>query len=142
MFVLSLIALILAILGVVAGLLFFNDYCQNKFGHAFLTKTMFVVTAAGFLLVYYGHMWYQASVNHHGDTLNGIVLMVLGNIMLFGVIYHNVTKTNLLYGVTGSTIQIALFGTIGYVAVTLLIIAAIANLMLMVDAKPVWIVNK
>jgi len=41
-----------------------------------------------------------------------------------------------------STIQIALFGTIGYVAITLLIIAAIANIMLMVDSKPVWIVNK
>jgi len=56
MFVLSLIALILAILGVVAGLLFFNDYCQNKFGHVFLTKTMCFVTAAVFACLLRPHV--------------------------------------------------------------------------------------
>jgi hypothetical protein len=64
-------------------------------------------------------MWYQASVNNHGDTLNGIVLMVLGRHHALWCHLSQCDQNQLVYGIAGLTIQIALFGTIGYVAITL-----------------------
>lgn len=124
------------------GLSYFNAHCEKKFGFKFLTKPLFVLTVAGVLLLIFGNEWRLDSIKTGGDMLNGIVLMILGGGLLAFLFYLNITKTNVLYGVSGSALQILVFGVLGYMGLFLLIIVAFLYFLLLSYAKPVWVINR
>lgn len=99
-----------------------------------------ITIAVGLALA--GQHWYDAALSSNGDSLNGIVLMVLSALICISFIIYNVVKTNITYGVLGSVTQIAIFGTIGFFSLFILVIYCAICIIPHFYAKPVYVVNK
>ncbi|HHY0626531.1 TPA: hypothetical protein ACVU5F_004611 [Vibrio parahaemolyticus] len=120
--------LVLEIVGgllVVAAILFllhsFDKHYDRKFGHRFFKLSAFIILSVAVGFVWGGQLWYESALKEGGDTLNGVACMVIGVVIVFGVVIYNLKNTNLLYGLLGSLVQIAIFGTLAYVSLPILI---------------------
>ena len=124
------------------GITKFNQHCAAKFGHAFFTKTAFYITAAALGLLVVGNLWRHSAIQSHGDALNGIVVMVLGALLACWLVYVNIRRTDALYGIGGSVAQLGLFSALAWVWLPLMVLALIGQFLLLMTAKPVYLVNR
>ncbi|PMS19751.1 hypothetical protein C0Z18_13045 [Trinickia dabaoshanensis] len=142
MLVIKLLAVVAVIAALVLGITMFNQHCAEKFGHAFFTKKAFYLTAAALGLIAVGNIWRHSSIQSHGDTLNGLVLMILGTLMACWMIYVNIRRTDAVYGIGGSVAQLGLFSVLAWVWLPLMVLALIGQFLLLMTAKPVYVVNR
>lgn len=144
MLVLKIIGGIVTIIAVIVAMLTFDNHCQEKFKYKFFTIISLVISAAGVLISYAGYSWYDSAVKSGGDILNGIIILSIGLIILTSLIYYNFKRTNLLYGVCGSAVQISVFGGIAYIGAFffLLFIGLSIFVKIFGNIKPVWIINR
>jgi len=114
-----------------------NNKVIKKFNHDFLDSGNFIIAFISNLFIYFGHMWYVEAITKSGDVLNGILIMGIGGLGLLLLITLNIKMTNFLVGLTGSLIQITLFGIASFFAffVIFIVIAFFAN------ARPVYNIN-
>ncbi|HFU0229607.1 hypothetical protein L1D19_23450 [Vibrio natriegens] len=109
---------------VVAAILFLlhslDKHYDKKFGHRFFKLSAFIILAVAVGFVWGGQLWYESALKDGGDTLNGIACMVIGGLIVIGMVVFNLKRTNLVYGLLGSFVQIAIFGTLAYVSMPLL----------------------
>lgn len=70
---------------------------------------------------------YEAAAHRHGDILNGLLLMAFGLGGLAWFVIGNVRKTDIVYGMGGSAIQIQL-AILSYFAVAVVGLAAVVLL--------------
>lgn len=120
----------------------FNNHCSGLFGHAFFTRNAFLVTVASLVFLIVGNMWRQSAAVHHGDVLNGTVVMLIGAGITFFMIYSNIKRTNLVYGIGGSVVQLGLFFALAYISIPFVIIGLFCYFFTLASAKPVYIVNR
>ncbi|MGU7843796.1 hypothetical protein ACV22V_30565 [Burkholderia sp. AW33-5] len=142
MLVIKLIIAIAAIAAVVLGITKFNQHCLNKFGHAFFTKPAFYATTVALVLLIAGNYWRHSAELSHGDTLNGIALMALGTAVACWLVYVNVRRTDAIYGIGGSVVQLGLFSALAWVSLPLMALVLIGQFLLIMSAKPVYVVNR
>jgi uncharacterized BrkB/YihY/UPF0761 family membrane protein len=105
---------LLCLAGVYFGVRFainsINEHCDRKFGHEFLTMDFLYICTFAYLIFFCGRFWYSHALQTRGDTLNGIIVMILGILIFLFIIFLNVRSSNYVYGILGSVVQIALFG--------------------------------
>ncbi|MDF4820330.1 hypothetical protein ABK988_22535 [Vibrio parahaemolyticus] len=110
---------------VVAAILFLlhslDKHYDKKFGHRFFKLSAFIILAVAVGFEWGGQLWYESSLKDGGDTLNGMACMAIGVLIFVGVVIYNLKRTNLVYGLLGSFVQIAIFGTLAYVSMPLLL---------------------
>lgn len=142
MLVIKLIIAIAAIAAIVFGVSKFNQHCLDKFGHAFFTKPAFYTTTAALVLLIAGNYWRHSAATSHGDTLNGIALMGFGVAVACWLVYVNIRRTDAIYGIGGSVVQLDLFSALAWVSLPLMALVLIGQFLLIMSAKPVYVVNR
>lgn len=142
MLVLTILAIGASVAAFLFGLGAFEGHVNRKFGHRFFTMGSFLFTALSFAVLIGGEDWYRSAAHSHQDTLNGLVLCVIGAAMILWVVISNIRRTNLAYGVGGSAIQLPIFAVLAYFGIIAL---AIGFALMLVggasSATPVRIVN-
>lgn len=142
MLVIKLVLVVAVLVAFVVGIKKFNNHCALKFGHAFFTKRAFYFTAAAIGVYAVGQMWRSDAQHTHGDTLNGIVLMVIGALIAAWLVFDNVKRTNPVYGTLGSAASLGLFSVLAWVWLPLMAIGLVCYFIMLASAKPVYVVNR
>lgn len=142
MFVIEIICALMVFGGLIYAVGWFNAHCSKRFRHKFFTSASFISVLASLLLIFGGKLWYASAAESHGATLNGIMLMVLGAAGLVAMVWYNIRRTNLAYGIGGSALQIPALAFLAYVSLPILVIAVIGYIYLVSRAQPVFVVNK
>lgn len=88
--------LVLKILGIIAFVYFvywvylkISSYCIEKYNYDLFDFTHLTLVSVSYLFFYYGHHFYNIALQHNWDTLNGIILILIGLIPLVLVITLN-----------------------------------------------------
>jgi len=127
---------------ILGTLSFFDEHCSEKFGHRFFTRTTFTLTAISCVLIALSYHWHLSATKTHGDALNGLVLAGIGAIILIGIVIANILRTNWLYGIGGSMIQLPLFVGLTCAGIPILIVGGAVYLIAgAAGAQPVQVVN-
>jgi hypothetical protein len=142
MLVLKILGILLAIAALVFSVITFDKHCYRKFSHRFFTAFTYITSTVAIVLGMIGFYWYNHSLTTGGDTLNGIVIIILSALVGLSLFYINFKKTNLLYGITGSALQLLIFGALAQTSITIFIIIILGALCNAFYAKPVYVVNK
>jgi hypothetical protein len=142
MLVIKLILAAAVVIAFVVGIKRFNEHCVGQFGHAFFTKRAFYFTAAVIGLYAVGNMWRHSAQQAHGDSLNGVVLMIIGGLIACWMIFDNIRRTNVVYGTIGSTGALGLFSVLAWVWLPLMAIGLVCYFFMLMSAKPVYVVNR
>jgi hypothetical protein len=122
---LKILGVLVLLFGIGVVLMMFDAHIEKKFGHRFFTKPSLIASGVAVVLFVVGASWYDSALKSQGDILNGLVTAGVGVLILVGVGIHNVIKTNLLYGIGGSLIQLPILAIVAYfgIAVFLLLLA-------------------
>jgi hypothetical protein len=142
MLVIEIISAVAVLVGLYVAVIKFNAHCSARFGHKFFTSGTLMWVLAALLLIFGGEFWYSSAAQNHGSILNGIVLIGLGATALIAMVWQNIRRTNLVYGVGGSAIQIPALAFLAYLGLPVLVIAVIAYIIFVSRATPVWVVNR
>lgn len=141
MTVLKIIGIIVAIASIIKAISIFNSHCAGKFHFKFFSTSAFIVAALSVWICGGGYEWYKFSLANNEDTLNGIILMTLSLIILIGLIYYNFKKTNFLYGLIGTILQIGLFIPIACLSAPLIIVMVTALIIDDIRSAPIGVVK-
>lgn len=142
MLVLKIIGVVVVLASLLYALFAFDEHCFNKFKHKFFNKNSFVVVVVAFCLIIAGESWRAEALKTGGDELNGIVLMVIGVVTLIALLFYNLKKTNVIYGIGGTSIQLLLFAILAYFGIFVLMFGFIISIITASFAKPVYVINK
>ena len=138
MLVLKILGVIAIIIGIISVVGILNQKCIEKFQVPLFSKG----SASATICLFAGLLWYQEALKSKGDTLNGIVLLVLGGIITIGVLISSYRKTNIIFGTLAAVIHIFLLILMTYIGIPLFIIYVIGSIILIFSSKPVYVVNK
>jgi len=102
--VLLVIAIIFALVGKI------NDFSESRYNYEFFTWGNLFFTTVAYALMYFGRDWYLSElVLKDGDTLNGVVLIVIGVLMILGLLLTHIKSTNFFFGLIVGLAQLALY---------------------------------
>lgn len=141
MAVLKFIFFVAIVIVILAGIFHFNEHCQKKFSYRFFTSASYITSAVATWAAMAGYNWYEYSNQNGGDILNGIVIMIIAGIIAGALIYYNFKKTNLIYGVGGTALQLGLFIPLAYASTVLVILMLLAVIFGKFGATPVRIIK-
>lgn len=135
---------VLVILGLAIGayLLYFsavkfNEYTQKQYRYLFFQMNSFLAIAISYGLLFFGNRWYETALDKGEDTLNGIILMVIGVIIIIAMIIKNFYETDFITGLFGTLFQLSLYVLCTIIgAFVLLVLFAIAA-----QTRPVYNLN-
>ncbi|HIP15398.1 MAG TPA: hypothetical protein EYG74_07910 [Sulfurimonas autotrophica] len=123
--------LILSIIGIIVGIVLIygfiievNRYTEKTYSYEFFNFANYSISAAGYVLIYYGYNWYEKALNTDQDILNGIILVGIGIILIGFVLYFNIKNTSIKLSILFSPIQqvlYAVFALFGLLAIVLMI---------------------
>lgn len=119
-----------------------NLKCLKKFKIPLISKAKSGSLLISSVLLVVGQALYSQAKESGGDILNGIILMSIGVLIFLGIVYVIYKKTDLLYTLIGSVINLLLLLLITYIGLPLLIIYCACYVYLLLNAKPVYVVNK
>lgn len=137
MLVLSIIGAIVAIILVYMFVTKVNSYTMKKYDYEFFNFITYGISAAGYVLIYYGHQWYQNAIADHSDSLNGVLIMLIGIVMISLIIYINFKNTPVKLSLMLTPVQQILYAALAVVGFMALVLG-IAYLM---QTKPVYQIN-
>jgi len=126
MTILKIVSAILALLAFVVALSAFEHHCSRKFGYRFFTRTTFTLTLISCALVAVGYHWHTTAAAAYAPALNGLLLAGGGAVILIGIACLNIVRTNWLYGIVGSIIQLPLFVSLTYAGWPFLLLGIVA----------------
>jgi hypothetical protein len=115
-----------------------NSYSYKKYKYEFFNMQNFVTTAIGYAFLFFGNNWYMNAVKANGDLLNGGILIGIGAVTVLYVVYINIKRTDLLFGLFFTLFQLVLYValTLGAAFALLIVMAALS------ETKPVYNLNK
>ena len=142
MLILKILEIIAFIAGVIVALHFFNEHCNKKFSHRFFTKKSFLATVGALALLITGNLWRTNALQSGGDVLNGIVVMGIGILVALGLIYFNYKRTNFVYGVGGTVLQLLAFSVMAYIGIVVLAIGLFLSFMSGMSTQNVRVINR
>lgn len=96
---------------VFAGMLYFHRHCERKFAYRFFTwRPLVVLTLSVWALAAGG--W---AFSKHDESLEplGWIFFAIGGMVLWLFLGRNFTRTGIVYGAAGSTLQVMLVFTVG-----------------------------
>lgn len=141
--------LVLAIMGILAavggagwGLWRFNKYADDRFDHQFFTFNVLVIGVALTLCVTLGRLFWESARHTAGDPLNGLILMSIGAIGALALMLRNVRRTNVVFGLAGSALQLSMFSVVaalGLAYVAIMVAVAVLGILGSLGALPVRI---
>lgn len=138
MTVLSIIAVLVAALTLYGFIITINQYTNNKFSFEFFSWGNYAASAIGYASIIYGYNWYEDVLLKGGDLLNGQLLMSIGALLVLSVVYNNIKKSSLLFGIPMSFIQQML-----YIPLTIVGFLALFGLFVFASqTRPVYNINK
>ena len=126
---------VVIILGLIAS--WINTFSIKKFNHKFFNWSNFIITALGYLALWFGNDWFQEASTTGGDILNGQLLMGIGAVFVIGVFLNDIRRTNFIFGIFAGAYQLAIYVPLSIVS-ALLVLMAMAWAM---DTKPVYNIN-
>lgn len=142
MIVISIIGILLALLIFYLAITFFNEHCDDKFGHRFFTMPILIALGIAGGLFLWGYSWYQsASAAPDGDVLNGIALMVISIVIYLAIAVYNFKNTNIVYGIFGTAIQFSLLSIIAYFGFIFFVIYIVCAFFLSITADRVVVMR-
>lgn len=122
--------------------LYIDEISQKRFNnYRFFSNDAITICVVGYYFIlaaffFYPELFEITSID--GDTLNGIILFVIGVLILIYNIYKNVVNTDFFYGIIFTAIQ--MFVSV-FVAFVFLVIVAILFVLLS-ETKPVYNINE
>lgn len=123
MIVITILAGLAAIAAAFGLVRFIQNAVDARYGYRPITKITFGAFCGGFMLIIWGQGWYLSATKNHGDTLNGVMLMLLGATLLGWVVYRNIKRTTLAAGVGITAVQVPIFAVMAYLGIFVLAIA-------------------
>lgn len=132
--------IIAALVFAVRGLTLFRRLMQARFGYKFFRIWHFLAIFCGALLIFLGH-WVRSASDPASRGFNGLALMALGAGFVGFLFLENCRKTNLLYGLAGTALELAIspvLFTFSLLCLPVLILAAFGFL----TAKRVYVANR
>jgi len=137
---LRILAILVSLAVLVAGLLFFNRHCEQKFHFRFYTVRIFAQwgVSGGFFLVGIVLLTKQAEQ----WVAPAWCLVGLGAVMLWWIVSQNIIRTNLIYGAIGTLTQIMLAAVFGSAGAFLGIMTGGVLFVLMSIVAPVYVINR
>ncbi len=115
--------LVIFIIFVIVGMI--NDFSESRYNYEFFTWGNLFFTTVAYLSIYFGRKWYLADlIAKNGDTLNGVVLIAIGGLMLLGLLITHMKNTNIIFGFVVGFIQFALYIPASVMSVLMFIMAA------------------
>jgi hypothetical protein len=130
------------LIGLVKTIQLFNNHCRHRFGHRFFTRRAFWFATLGINLMWLGLYCYANAVRDHASTNIGLGVIALGLVPIVAIAYENVRKTDLVHGLGGSALQLALFFPLALYSLPLLLIATAIVLFASFKAGPAWLVDR
>ena len=134
------LGIIIAIVLIIVLYLFIqkiNSYSLKKYQYEFFNVGNYVASAVGYVLIFYGHSWYESAVKMNGDILNGILLMLIGIVPILAVVLINIKETSTEFALVLSIVQQILYAALAVIGFFALLIA-IAFVM---QTRPVYNLN-
>lgn len=135
---------VLTILGVLAGAFALlvlvariNNYSYRKYKYDIFNWGNFSVSAIGYVAIFFGNNWFHQELAHHGDILNGQLLVLIGLLFIAGVVYSNIKKSSFIFGIIISILQQIVYAPLSVVALfgVIVVIAALF------ETRPVYRIN-
>jgi len=124
----------------VKGLTLFRRHMQAKFRYKFFRVWHFLAILCGVLLIFLGN-WVHSAFDSASRGFNGLALIAIGTGLVGFLFLQNCRKTNLLYGLAGTALEIAIspvLFNVSLLCLPVLILAALGFL----RAKRVYVVNQ
>ena len=131
-----------ALIGLVKCIQLFSRHCRRRFGHRFFTLRAFWLAALAINLMWLGFYCYASGVPDHASINDGLVLVVLSFVPIVWMVYENIRETDLVLGLGGSALQLALFFPVALYSLPLLLIAMAIVLFASFKAGPAWLVDR
>ncbi|CAE6806688.1 hypothetical protein R69658_05217 [Paraburkholderia aspalathi] len=131
-----------ALIGLVKGIQLFSSHCRRRFRHRFFTLRAFWLTGLSISLMWLGFYCYSSEVHDHAPINDGLVLAVLSVVPIVWMVYENIRETDLVHGLGGSALQLALFFPVALYSLPLLLIAMAIVLFASFKAGPAWLVDR
>ncbi|SAL44982.1 hypothetical protein AWB64_04771 [Caballeronia sordidicola] len=137
------LALILAVVVAVAkGIQLFNRHCLRRFGHTFFTMRGFWLTAIAVNLIWWGLYFWAKAIQQHTPTSDGLILIALGLAPTAWLLYENIRDTDLLHGIGGSSLQLALFFPLAVASFPLLLVAMVVIVVASYKGGPALFIDR
>lgn len=124
MLVLKILGGIFVLFSFLLAITIFDEYCDDKFEHRFFNIKSFIILIVIVAMLIIGDNWYENALRDHGDSLNGLVLMGLGGLILLGLVIYNLSQAGFIFGFIGSVIQVSIFGALALISLPLLAVFA------------------
>ena len=137
MTVLTIIGVLIVLALLALSIQLANEHSTKVYGYEIFNIGNFIVSVLAYLGIYFGNSWYMDALREQGDILNGVLLMGIGIIVLLWIIYNNIKKSSLIYGLTMSIVTELLYAA----ATPLVFFAFIMAIAFYSQAKPVYNMN-
>lgn len=113
-----------------------NEYTKEKVNYEFINIKSFGVAMLAAPAVVFGYQF----ITEKNDPF-GIGLMAFGILVSIAFYWYNIRKTNLAYGLIGSTIFLVVFGAVSFFAWVFLVLIVFSALYFLLGTKPVVVIN-
>ena len=137
MTVLTIIGVLIVLALLALSIQLANEHSTKVYGYEIFNIGNFILSVIAYLAIYFGNSWYMEALREQGDILNGVLLMGIGIIVLLWIIYNNIKKSSLVYGLTMSIITELLYAA----ATPLVFFAFIMAIAFFAQTKPVYNIN-
>jgi len=134
MIVLKIIGILIAVFLVYLLIVKVNEYTIQKYRYEFFNMGNFLISAVGYGLLYFGYKWYMSALEKNQDILNGQILIGMGLILIFAVVYYNIKNTSRPTGLVLSLVQAPIYSVLAVFSLVMLI----AVVAFFSETKPVY----
>ena len=137
MIVILIIALIIFVIVTYQIITKLDEVMEYKFNYRFFHKKSLVIYTLIYIGLYCGYTLFQEAVAHHGDILNGILIMFISVISFIYILVKNVRNTDSIWGVLLTFTQAMIYLPLSVLA----IFFAIGMFAAYAQIRPVYIIK-
>ena len=137
MIVILIIALIIFVIVTYQIITKLDEVMEYKFNYRFFHKKSLVIYTLIYIGLYCGYTLFQEAVAHHGDILNGILIMFISVISFIYILVKNVRNTDSIWGILLTFTQAMIYLPLSVLA----IFFAIGMFAAYVQIRPVYIMK-
>jgi len=134
--------IIVIVVGISKGIQLFNQHCRRRFGHTFFTIRGFLLAAIAVNLIWWGLYFWAKAIQQHAPTSDGLILIALGLAATVWLLHENIRDTDLLHGIGGSSLQLALFFPLAVCSFPLLLVAMVVIVVASYKGGPALFIDR
>jgi len=131
-----------AVVGLAKGIQLFSRHCRRRFGRSFFSVRGFWIAAIGINLLWWGYVAWGTALLRHEPISGSLILMATGLAAVLWLVRANVRDTDLLYGTSGSALQLVVFFPVALYGVPLLAFTLLFLLFASFKAGPAWFIGR